>query len=69
MSGGIMRELHPAIPRVHCPSCGAILRLIRIRPDPSDKPIMEFACDCGFDDRMSARARNETLCRRSAVRA
>jgi hypothetical protein len=52
-------DTHPAIPRVSCPSCGKIMKLRRIAPDPGDNAVMQFTCDCGFDYRMSARARSE----------
>lgn len=57
-AGGRSREemaktqtpLHPAIPRVHCPRCGAIMRLARIDPseDDSRRERTTFECDCGF---------------------
>jgi hypothetical protein len=56
-----MGDMHPAIPRVLCPSCGKIMTLRRIAPDDRDRPAMHFACDCGFDYRMSARARGEAM--------
>jgi hypothetical protein len=35
------------------------MKLRRIAPDDRDKAVMLFTCDCGFDYRMSARARGE----------
>jgi RNase P subunit RPR2 len=54
-----MTGLHPEIPRVLCPSCGSIMRLNRIAPDHDNRATMQFHCECGFDYRMSARARRE----------
>jgi predicted RNA-binding Zn-ribbon protein involved in translation (DUF1610 family) len=53
-----MTELHPEIPRVYCPTCGEVLRLRRIVP-VDEQSEMQFQCDCGFDYRMSTRARAE----------
>ncbi len=44
-------DLHPAIPRVLCPECGARMRLARIDPESDsvrDAETTTFACDCGF---------------------
>jgi hypothetical protein len=35
------------------------MKLRRIAPDDWDNAVMQFTCDCGFDYRMSARARSE----------
>jgi len=48
--------LHPAIPRVLCPDCGNIMRLVRVEPDPTTERRAErttFECDCGFDYRQT----------------
>jgi RNase P subunit RPR2 len=48
--------LHPAIPRVLCPSCGSMMRLSRIDPWPNDSRQAEtttFQCSCGFDYRQT----------------
>jgi len=49
-----MHPLHPAIPRVLCPSCGQRLSLARIRPGSADQSVLAFKCECGFDYEMSA---------------
>jgi hypothetical protein len=35
------------------------MKLGLIAPDNNDRAVMQFACDCGFYYRMSARARDE----------
>jgi len=53
-------DLHPAIPRVLCPSCGSTMRLSRIDPWPNDSRRAEtttFECECGFDYRQTVRRR------------
>jgi hypothetical protein len=51
--------LHQSIPRVQCPCCGAIMRLARIDPGPSNSRPgkMTFDCECGFVYQQSARVR------------
>jgi RNase P subunit RPR2 len=48
------------IPQITCPNCGKKLRLARIEPDvPNDQSRMVFDCSCGFEYRMSERARED----------
>ncbi len=43
-------------PLISCPECGCQMRLAMVEPDaPGDR--MSFDCDCGFEYRMSDRAR------------
>jgi RNase P subunit RPR2 len=54
----LQRETHPLIPRVTCPQCGTHLRLAGIEPDGrGNESRMIFDCSCGFEYRMSERAR------------
>jgi C4-type Zn-finger protein len=48
------------IPQITCPNCGKKLRLARMESDvPSNQSRMVFDCSCGFEYRMSERARSE----------
>jgi hypothetical protein len=43
--------LQPRLPRVMCPECGRIMKLIRAEPHPESEQRREtltFACTCGF---------------------
>ena len=45
-------------PKVTCPSCGTRMRLAAIEPEKSDHHNrLTFDCTCGFEYRMSERAR------------
>jgi len=60
MTRAAARDLHPAIPRVLCPSCGEVMRLSRIDPMPSGHAAGEtttFECTCGDDYRRTIRER------------
>lgn len=48
--------LHPAIPRVLCPSCGEMMRLCRV-DDSHRGETMMFECSCGDDYRQTIRER------------
>jgi RNase P subunit RPR2 len=53
-------NLHPAIPRVLCPSCGEMMRLSRIDPWPNNSRKGEtttFECSCGDDYRQTIHER------------
>lgn len=55
-----MSNLHPAIPRVLCPSCGDMMRLSRIDPSPNDSRAGQttiFECSCGDDYRQTIHER------------
>ena len=46
------------IPKVTCPQCGTHLRLAGIEPsDNGEQSRLVFNCSCGFEYRMSERAR------------
>jgi RNase P subunit RPR2 len=46
------------IPKVTCPQCGTHLRLAGIEPDRrANRSRLVFDCSCGFEYRMSERAR------------
>jgi RNase P subunit RPR2 len=51
-------DLHPSIPRVLCPRCGTHMRLAELLTDLADHETIYFDCSCGFEYRMSARARS-----------
>lgn len=60
MTRAATRNLHPAIPRVLCPSCGEVMRLSRIDPTPGGPAAGEtttFECTCGDDYRRTIRER------------
>ena len=51
-------EMSYFIPRVTCPQCGEHMRLARTEPSlPDSRHRMMFDCPCGFEYRMSERAR------------
>ena len=59
MSASPRTESSPFIPRVTCPQCGEHMRLARTEPQaPDHRHRMMFDCPCGFEYRMSERARS-----------
>lgn len=60
MARATSAALHPAIPRVLCPSCGDVMRLSRIDPSPRNSAPAQtttFECSCGDDYRQTIRER------------
>ena len=51
-------EISYVIPKVTCPHCGERMRLARTEPLVQDRQHrLMFGCACGFEYRMSERAR------------
>ena len=50
---------HRSVPRVLCPRCETQMRLAEIETDMRDRTMLRFDCRCGFEYKMSARARAE----------
>jgi hypothetical protein len=51
-----------AIPKISCPVCDALMRLMTIEPEGYDNhDRMTFRCDCGFEYRMSERSRGHLM--------
>ena len=48
------------IPTVTCPRCSKTMRLARAEPVHDKEARLIFDCECGFEYRMSERARGET---------
>jgi RNase P subunit RPR2 len=46
-------------PKITCPRCGTIMRLARVEQVPKQEARLIFDCNCGFEYRMSERARTE----------
>jgi lysyl-tRNA synthetase class I len=45
------------VPKITCPGCGKSLRLARVEQALDELARLMFDCDCGFEYRMSERAR------------
>jgi RNase P subunit RPR2 len=54
----LQRSADSIIPIITCPQCGKHMRLATVEPEGSDDhDRMRFDCECGFDYRLSDRAR------------
>ena len=57
-ANGSFESIESLTPKVTCPQCGTRMRLASIEPEKSDhQNRMTFDCACGFEYRMSERAR------------